>query len=564
MITVKKMEIEGFRSFKSKTVIEFPNKGAILIKGKNKVAPTASGTGKSSILMALAFVLDYCKLPTTELKNYQSKKMSVKVFLADGINEYIVTRDPKLSLIVNNVPYDGKSAGADEELKKILKDSPDLIETLTYRPQRTLGRFINSTDSEKKEFLSKVLNLNELENAQDKLTVKINNLTTEKTTLESAINALSDQISLLTVTDEAIADANKRYSDAKQNYDNAIKASEGTAELSIKLNQFKDYLQKATNLRYQSQTLTNENKAIESEIPKIKQEIEKLKEAKCPNCLQDWNNYQSALEQKEIKIKTLMQKQLDNINIITENQVKIDNIPVLEQKIQSINLQLGSASAPINNALSLMQAEKNNLDGLTRQKSNYENTVLSINQKAIRLQEVSSLIETYDHASNILGRNGFLGNIFDEVLKEIEHLSNEMITKISNISCFTINLSSTSVTKKGTAKKEISTKIFKMGEEVSVKALSGGQMCGIELCTDLAVSKAIKRRSGSPLGWIALDEAMDGLDAEPKREALEMISNEIGGQVFVIEHNALEISELFQEIVEVEYDGVESYVKPRC
>ena len=101
--------------------------------------------------------------------------------------------------------------------------------------------------------------------------------------------------------------------------------------------------------------------------------------------------------------------------------------------------------------------------------------------------------------------------------------------------------------------------MHKSGKKISIKAVSGGQACSIELFSDLATSETIRLRSGSPLGWIALDEAMDGLDVEPKQEALEVIRKNVRGQIFVIDHST-EIKEGFEKVIEIEYDGRESYV----
>lgn len=103
--------------------------------------------------------------------------------------------------------------------------------------------------------------------------------------------------------------------------------------------------------------------------------------------------------------------------------------------------------------------------------------------------------------------------------------------------------------------------MIKDGEEIPVKSLSGGQQCSLELCTDLAVSESIRSRSGSPIGWLCLDEAMDGLDIENKKAALDVIRQKISGMVLIIDHST-EIKEGFEKVINVEFDGRSSRVKP--
>jgi DNA repair exonuclease SbcCD ATPase subunit len=171
-----------------------------------------------------------------------------------------------------------------------------------------------------------------------------------------------------------------------------------------------------------------------------------------------------------------------------------------------------------------------------------------------RRQAIASL------SAKVLGRNGFLGTIFDEILYDIQHRCNEMIAFLPNASQFAISISSDKVTKtKGTAKKEIAVNITKDGKDVSIRSLSGGQQCSLELCADLASAEAIKSRSGSLFNWICLDEAMDGLGSEEKQAALDMLKQRASGLILIIDHSS-EVKEIFTKVIEIEYDGRESRV----
>jgi DNA repair exonuclease SbcCD ATPase subunit len=194
-----------------------------------------------------------------------------------------------------------------------------------------------------------------------------------------------------------------------------------------------------------------------------------------------------------------------------------------------------------------------------RRAASYGKHQISLSNVKAEIISVSVQIEVLKLASSALSRSGFLGSIFDEILKEIEMRSNDLIGQVPNISSFGLKVGSTSTTKAGKVNRSISSKIFKDGREINVRAVSGGQQCGLELCTDLAVSESIRARSGSNLGWIMLDEAMDGLDIEPKRAALDVIKSKINGLIIVIDH-ATEIQEGFEKIVEVVYDGRESII----
>ena len=130
MFLLLKIELEGFRSFKDNAIIEFPDTGAVLISGKYKNEQISSGSGKSSILMAIAYALGFCDLPATELKNWNSKSFCVKLQLKNN-NEIIeIIRNPKLQITVSGETYTGTSA--QEKLDKILGVNSDFLKILTY------------------------------------------------------------------------------------------------------------------------------------------------------------------------------------------------------------------------------------------------------------------------------------------------------------------------------------------------------------------------------------------------------------------------------------------------
>ncbi len=192
MITLKELKIEGFRSFRDPVSVFFPEKGAMLIQGMDVVNKTSSGSGKSSILLAIEFALGICSLPATELTNWNSKKLDISLILSDGDNEYAITRNPKLGLSINGEEYDGKSVGAEEKLQEILGLSKDLVKTLVSRPQRESGRFVNFTDSQKKEFLTQTLQLESVEQAYESLTVEYKRIQAEYESLDREIALIKE------------------------------------------------------------------------------------------------------------------------------------------------------------------------------------------------------------------------------------------------------------------------------------------------------------------------------------------------------------------------------------
>src|ERR1700676_3961190 len=192
------LELEGFWSFKERAIIQFPRKGPVLITGNWKGSTVSSGSGKSVIPRAIAFVLGIGNTPATELKNWDSKKMFVGLTLTDGTNVYKIIRDPKLSLVINGEIYgnDGKALAksAEEKLEEILGAKLDLVSVLVNRAQREFGRFLKDTDSENKEFLGPLLGLTELESGSEALDSEIQFLTNRITSDETELARINQNI----------------------------------------------------------------------------------------------------------------------------------------------------------------------------------------------------------------------------------------------------------------------------------------------------------------------------------------------------------------------------------
>lgn len=559
-LKIKELELEGFRSFEEKTLITFPESGMVLIAGRHLDGSMSSGSGKSSIPIAISFALGYCSLPSTALKSWNSKKIRVRLQLSDGVNTIEIIRDPKLKLIENGIEYKGLSKGADERLTEILKTAPELISSLTYRPQRKHGRFLNSTDSDNKDFLSALLDLNSLETASD-------NLTREKTQLELQIanmtNSISKDTEMLSVLSGAkakIPDAQKACIDAQQRYV-SLSSPSFLIEAEQKLELIKTEIQKSTRLINQAGIAESDNNTIRNQLLTVEKEIQAIENNMCPTCKREWDLGQEKLNDLLDTKKQLLDRARSNISIIESVRPIKEAFKELTLEAEKITKQIGELSAPAEDARKNFHAAENLLQQLMAQSATCDRLESSIEKTKNSIQNLQNELEIAHYAAEILSKNGFLSVIFDDILKEIEYRSNQMIGDIPNVSTFSLSITSTHNTKSGATKKSISVKVIKDGEEIPVKSLSGGQQCSLELCTDLAVSESIRSRSGSPIGWLCLDEAMDGLDIENKKAALDVIRQKISGMVLIIDHST-EIKEGFEKVINVEFDGRSSRVKP--
>ena len=558
MLVIQKIEIEGFRSFKDPAIIHFPESGMILIRGHYKGRELSSGSGKSTLLIAIAFCLGFNSIPATELKNWDSKVMRVALTLKDTVTgeTFTIIRDPKLSILT---AAGTQIAGADELLAKIIKTDSKLAEALTYREQRKPGNFINKTDAQKKEFLTVLLSLGQLEKALDDFDTELKILESNKAVLNSSIAATENALQLGTTSDDQLQAADAAYRAAHDRLAAAANAGSQIAQFRNEETQIRNELSKVRQLNTQAQVANSRNQNIRTQVMTVKAEIDKLKSNVCPTCLREWDNCGHLIEQKEVQIKTLIEQMQKNLEIISSSGTYSAAEQQFQNRLTEISHLVAQASAPIADATTLEISAANYLMELKSKKRNYDALAAKASHNQTELAKLDGEMTLTQHAIAILGREGFLGSIFDEVLMDIETRTNAMVSQLSNINGFTVSFPSTKVTQKGKVSKSITAELYRYGKKISIKAISGGQACAIELFSDLATSEAIRARSGSPLGWISLDEAMDGLDVEPKKEALAVIRANVSGQIFVIDH-ATEIKEGFEKVIEIVYDGKESHV----
>jgi len=164
--------------------------------------------------------------------------------------------------------------------------------------------------------------------------------------------------------------------------------------------------------------------------------------------------------------------------------------------------------------------------------------------------------------AHLIGREGFLGLIFDEVLQEISDETNGVLASVANTRHVTLEFRSENVTQKGEVSKEIKPVLTVHGNETSVKGgLSGGMLTTVELATDLAVGAVISRRSGVCPGWLVLDESFDGLDTVSKESCVEILQKYSKERLVIVVDHASEMQGAFERVINVTYEDGESRIE---
>lgn len=590
MFKIKYLELEGFRSFVDKTRIDFPEKGLILISGKYKDSGVSSGSGKSSIIEAITFALDICNIPATELKSWYSKSLYVKLGLINGSQIIEIERTPKMSLFIDGEPYSELSTGAKEKLYEILGVPATVLAQVSYREQREKGVFFNSTDSELKKFLSKVLNLDKIESKSEELrkraaqtSMSIDLVKRETATINQYSQSLAVSDSEISLAESAFSEAQSVLNSMKPK-DNSEKYAEIEAidmkisEVRSKLRKIDEDSFKKLNILRKIEMISYQNNELRHKLTQLLDEKAKISESLCPTCENKLSDLKTLdmVKAKDLEIDAKTEQFSFNLTHIKALQIELESFPDLDSNKNDLQLHIDRLNEHKSHIIANMNADKSyelastaaqsalqHLERLKKTKSDYDSSMKRVSFLQDELEKLKSRYEIEDLSAMILGRGGFLAFIFEETLMSIQNRANSMIRDIQNIECFDLEISMTKEVKgKKTSKEEISKVIRKAGQEVSFRSLSGGQKAAMEFVTDLSTAKEIKQKSGSGVGWLLLDEALDGLGPEEKLSAIEIVKSNFDGQVIMIDH-ATEIKELFTQVVEVEYDGQKSSIKPK-
>ena len=636
MVRLQWLKLRAFRSFAEEARIDFPASGLLLIRGKNLSNQDPSGTGKSTIMLAVAYALDICPFPASELQSWLTDKdMQVQLGLETPTGEVVISRGKKNSIKIGDRTVTSAKAIA-EELRAIFGLDSETLSAITYRAQNTKGLFLSLTDSEKKEFLTRLLGLVNIELAVDKAEERIKALKPHVEAAEANLTAFRSDLATLQAQEfpapeddkalraefmvldatridlearekEVQAQAQGKRSKVKDDpelvklstYINAAKAQYEVAleaqqvrEREFRANQ-EVLRKKLVDIAQRDTMMLNYRKEMEAN----QAQMAKLVAGHCPTCNRAWEDaaakakaLEAQIQNLEATIGSLSRQQGDRQRLEQELRVGFSADPNVE-KLRTLQVQLNAqfqdkannllnaSTAELTSTLNAIKVELGSVLSRISGIGQQLNMVKSVNDKLLQSRQfaerniagVQAKIQTHEASIvglqtelsaerdfvALMGREGFLGVIFDDVLKEIEAEANERLARLANVSHVTIQFKSEVTTGKGTIKRSITPVVSINGQEARLDSgLSGGMYTSVEGQVDLAVMAVVQRRTGSLPGFLFLDESFNGQGNVTKEATMEVLREYAQEKlVVVIDHNS-EFKELFTQFIDVVYkDG---------
>ncbi len=347
--------------------------------------------------------------------------------------------------------------------------------------------------------------------------------------------------------------------------------------------------------------LYNETSVQANTLPKLLKEIQSLEANKCPTCFQIWSQVADRLA----TAKTLLQAAQEAIEalpkikeargcLVFTTDPKIVQLEAIVNRLDCDISQLQLEQQNLNNKRTeAIQAATQKIHSMQVQDQQLVNEISNVdNQTAMVAKENERRVGDYTRAQiekqkiidrrasiepelanhrtklkaeqdfqALIGRGGFLGSIFDEVLAEITTEANVILASVANTAHVTISFLSETSTLKGKINKTIQSVVTIGGHSADLKSgASGGMGTSIGLAVDLAVANVVSRRTNTCPGWLIIDEGFDGLDQISKETAMQILQKNSCNRLIMMIGHSSEFKEMFTDFIDVEFKNGTSRV----
>jgi len=211
-------------------------------------------------------------------------------------------------------------------------------------------------------------------------------------------------------------------------------------------------------------------------------------------------------------------------------------------------------------------AVQRELDLLTSKRVQVESALKGITQRECQVAgdleqnkaKLSVLLVQLDEALDLIdlfGPKGFRAVCFDGIIERISDRAGELLSLMTD-NVYATRIEQCAENSKGEDKVVLRPVITKGGLEVPLDDLSGGARKMAMLAYDVAVSESVGDSS-----ILFLDEALDGLDAQGKGEAMRLLEEVARHRAVLLIDHTSEIRAACQSVIQVKYKDGTSFIE---
>ncbi len=549
--------------------VEFDDTGLMLVQGWNYDVNRANGAGKTAIFNAITFAL-YGKLPrkitATEILRRGCKTGYVELCVETGGDRYMVRRSRPTGVTFQKCG--NQIAVTQEGWERILGLNYDQFILSMYAAQGTASRFLSINDSDKKQFLLQLLNLEEFSACKIVADKKIKLLEDELNTTKSELKAIDSKLDVYreslvdeNTIDSAIILGNQHVATLAANL---LIAQTVTRPDLGKYQKLEDDIAarktEFTRVKTKREMLHDQYKKLQSKIKPFNME------SQCKACGSSIDTA-SAEAQHSVLVDSYkselscLKEAIDKCEDTLLNEKSVNDLSVKlrdKKREESKDYEVAAMSVvELQAKINLKQQELKQLDLKLKNNSELQSKIKDLSAQHGEIvnngANISRDIELYKTTSAMYSPTGAQAYILDSVIESF----NDRIVEYVNLlwSNLSYELKSYKETVKGDVTAKFSEHLVMDGKPISIGSLSGGEYRALSLCVDFALIDVMELQFGISLSPVILDEPFEALDTSGRELIIELLETISGKrQIIVVDHSS-EAQAMFPKVLKVEKKG---------
>jgi len=577
----KNLKAQNFQSLGDVT-FPFPS-GLVLIDGIDLDLQSSNGVGKSALMSSITYAL-YGRTPKDikleSLKRDGMASMSVELeFEANNGTLITVKRirtdtSSKLILTINSEKIDGTIKDLEKRIPELVGLSFEQFVQSVYIFQGSNKRFISLNDSDKKKFLSTILNLDSYDAAYKLAHTNLTANELDTSRISGSTESTKQNLELLNKQLESATEALSIFQTQKESQKKDLTFQANALQKDITLLETKiQELSKESNLaiqQLQSEKMVIDQKIqkgrnIEDSIRKVRREIENVEsdiqkltslkdngQSVCQTCGQELPdfNLQTHILECDAKLVPLVSRQ-KSLTVLL-GTYEVPNYDSLNSELMLIMEKIGQEKSKgpekLQMEVSLKRSELRNISNtlssadekgmvLQGQISNLKDSISTSknNLEKLQLQHMDLAEQkTYlSEAKKIFSPTGVKAYVFDALIREL-NTRIEYFLDVLTGGIMKFNFTSDEIKGKFSEQCEYS------GLNRDIGSLSGGEYKRLSLAVDLALADVVSGRSSIAPNVLFLDEAADGLDVSGKESLMHLMSllTDKKDAIYIVDHSS--------------------------
>jgi DNA repair exonuclease SbcCD ATPase subunit len=537
-----------------------------LNKSSNTLIVGANGSGKSTMLDAVCFVLfgkAFRNINKPQLVNsINLKDCLVECEFSIGKKEYRIVRGIKpavFEIYCNNELLNQDAAIRDYQdyLEKfILKLNYKSFTQIVILGSASFVPFMQLSAADRRAIIEDLLDIQIFSTMntvlKDKVQLNKENVSSNKQSIEmksATIDLQQSHIDKLKQNDEEYV---TRYeNEIKIHEDNIGKINANTSTLTAEINAVISEISDKMNLENNLKSVTKLESQIENNISKFKKDIVFFQNNDdCPTCRQEmqaaFKNHQiESLDKKVAESQQGLSKLESNI---LEFQNKLNKIYEKQKTLQGLQINVATNSTSIQETKKFIDKLGKQIDELRKNKTGLESEITKLNemkQHLVILEEHrKSLIDDkvyLDSASILLKDTGIKTKIIKQYLPIINKVVNKYLASFDFFVNFNLDESFKETIKS------------RHRDEFSYASFSEGEKQRIDMALMLTWRTIAKLKNSTNTNILILDEVFDSsLDTNGTEYLMNILHLLEDVNLFVISHKGDILQDKFRSIIKFE------------